>query len=181
MTVRRAAVYFGVASLLAAWFSSAASLPNRQDEAHPAPAATPQEEPSLEEIAAEVRTRAQGLKDRTGAATLPERPVRNPFAFRGLETPAPAPSLRRLEAAVFGPPAPAVVEPPLALIGVAEESRAQGPVRTAMFAAGADELIVAGVGDVVLGRYRVVRVSLDGVDLADVATGALRTLPLSDR
>jgi hypothetical protein len=64
-------------------------------------------------------------------------------------------------------------EPPLDLLGVAEE----GATRTAMIGMG-DELLMVTVGHEVAGRYRVAAVGPDVVELKDLATGATRRLAL---
>jgi hypothetical protein len=69
-------------------------------------------------------------------------------------------------------------EPVLSLIGMAEERRPQGLVRTAMIATEGQELILAAVGDVVVQRYKVTAISADVVELADSETGLVRRLAL---
>lgn len=177
MSFRRAALYVGGASLLAAWFSSAASLsppqrtPAPVDESATATTGT-------EAMAETVREQARRLRERIAAAPLPEQPVRNPFAFRESPTrrePAPV----RAVQAVADAQAPFVApEPPLTLIGVAERQSPAGPTRTAMIATGGDELLMVGVGDSVLGRYTVTAIGPDAAQLSDVTTGATRSLAL---
>jgi hypothetical protein len=173
MTIRRAALYIGGASLLVAWLSSAASLslqtPPRQ---LPAPASN---EPSPELIAASVQAQAKRLKERLATAPLPQEPIRNPFAF-GPVNPPPPTSARRLQASVDEPPALIPPDPMLALIGIGESRNPDGIVRTAMITTDRDELVVAAVGDVVVQRYQVAAIGPDAVELSDVATGTIRRL-----
>jgi hypothetical protein len=175
MTIRRAALYIGGASLLVAWLSSAASVslqtPPRQ---LPAPEST---ESSPELIAASVQAQAKRLKERLATAPLPQEPIRNPFAFRPVNPPPPVPG-RRLQAAVDEPPVPVTADPMLALIGIGESRNPEGIVRTAMITTDRDELVVAAVGDMVLERYKVAAIGADAVELSDGATGTVRRLSL---
>ncbi|MGH9308647.1 MAG: hypothetical protein ACRD1U_04690 [Vicinamibacterales bacterium] len=175
MTIKRAALYIGGASLLVAWLSSAASV-----ALNPAPPrAAPQsiEEPPVDLAAAQVLERARRLKERLAATPPLEEPTRNPFAFRPVER-RPAPTARKLRAAVVQPETLAPAEPRLMLVGVSEDRKPEGPVRTAMLATDSNELIVAAVGDIVLGRYAIKAISLEAVEMADQATGAIRRIAL---
>ncbi len=175
MTIRRAALYIGGASLLVAWFSSAASLSlQRGLRDPPAPGL---DEPSVDAVAmaADVQTQARRLKERLASAPVPQDPVRNPFRFRTVErpaTPAPRPAATLGLLPSVGSPA----EPLLALIGVAEEKKAEGLHRTGLITTDTDELIVVGVGDVVVQRYKVVAIGVDAIELADLSTGVARRL-----
>jgi hypothetical protein len=172
MTVKRAAVYIGSATLLAAWFSSAASVTQWKDR-HAPPAAAPSPAPT-DGIAANVQAQARRLKERLSASPLPLQPVRNPFAFAPSAPPRTVPRVRQPLALAVVQEAPA--EPGLSLIGFAEERRPQGYVRTAMLAGDGDQLIVVGVGDAVLSRYTVAFIGSDAIELADSATGQTRRL-----
>ena len=175
MTLRRAALYVGGASLLAAWFSSAASLslqrPSRAlgGDTIPGPSAT-------DDLAANIQRQAARLRQRLASPPLPQQPARNPFAFRA-QPPKPRPQAARpVEAA---PPAVELpAEPALLLIGLAERKRPEGVVRTAMITTAADDLIMASVGDVVLHRYTVTAIGHDTVELTDVTTGQVRRISL---
>lgn len=175
MTLRRAAVYAGGASLLAAWFSSAASLsPQRAHEVRPAAAAPPAS--PIDDVAAEVERQARRLRERLATAPLPQQPLRNPFAFSRADDSARSPS--PIPSAQSPPPAAQPPEPALTLIGLAEQRLPQGTVRTAMIATGGDELIMAVVGAPVLGRYTVRAISADSVELLETATGRTRVISL---
>ena len=176
MTVQRAAVYIGSATLLAAWFSSAASLSLQSDNRNPPPAATAAPDPT-DGVAAEVQAQARRLKERLTASPLPQQPVRNPFAFAGSTPPR---TVARARPPLLEPlPAPAApAEPMLSLIGFAEERRPQGFVRTAMLAGEGDQLIVAAVGDVVVTRYTVTFIGSDAIELTDSTNGAVRRIAL---
>jgi hypothetical protein len=178
MTIRRATIYIGGATLFAAWLSSAASLslqrpPSRVPETI-ADGIWP-----AERLAADVQARARRLKQRLASAPIPQDPVRNPFMFR--TAPRKLEETARRPAPVLPPPEMAPPEPALMLIGIAEERRTEGVVRTAMLATESDELIVAAVGDGVVQRYKVTAIGHDAVELADATTGLVRRLALRDQ
>lgn len=176
MTIRRAVVYVGGASLLAAWFSSAASLSLSPRDTPPASdvpdAATP-----VEQLAVQIEEQSQRLRQRLEAAPLFEQAVRNPFAFREAPRPPAQPRSPRVEAPALAVPAEPP-EPSLALIGVAEQRRGDATVRTAMLSASGTELILVEIGQGVLQRYQVTAVSAEAVELLDQVTGRIRRLAL---
>jgi hypothetical protein len=175
MTLRRAALYVGGASLLVAWFSSAASLSLPRSNRSLQGSAVPSPSPT-DDLAAEVQQHANRLRQRLAAAPLPQQPVRNPFTFRTVP-----PKARPIERAVEPPPpalpaAPA--EPALTLIGIAEHRRPAGLVRTAMIATAGEELMMATVDDILLQRYKVTAIGHDTIELTDVATGQVRRISM---
>lgn len=174
MTPARAAAYFGSATLLGAWLASAAAVSMRQ----PPPPETPQpvRTSGTETLAADVEAQAVRLKERLAAAPVPQAPARNPFAFASREPPrvrrAAAPIEHDVPAVPALPP-----EPPLDLIGIAEQQTESGVVRTAMITAG-EELFLLTEGQALGPRYKVSAVSADAVELTDSITGAVRRLGL---
>jgi hypothetical protein len=175
MTLRRAALYIGGASLLVAWFSSAASLSLNRSGAQAVPA-EPAPAAATDNLAVELRAQRRLLRERLASAPVPQQPLRNPFAFRARAAkPAAVPrtGVPTVPAAPMEPP-----EPVLTLIGVAERLRETGAERTAMIATEGDQLILAGVGDVVLQRYRVIAISAEVAELSDLTTGRVRRIAL---
>src|SRR5687768_14446628 len=73
MTLRRATLYAGGASLLIAWFSSAASLSLDRNRPRPA-AAVPDAAALTDGVAGHIQAQARRLRDRMAAAPLPQRP-----------------------------------------------------------------------------------------------------------
>jgi hypothetical protein len=71
-----------------------------------------------------------------------------------------------------------VGEPPLQLIGVAEQTVAGVLVRTAVITADSDEPLMVVAGETLGARYRVTAVGADAVELSDLVTGATRRLAL---
>jgi hypothetical protein len=174
MTATRAAAYLGASFLCAAWFASAAGVVTR-----PAPA--PEQDRSVktsgtETLAADVQAQALRLREHMASAPKPREPLRNPFAFALRE----APKSRGVGpvAALRGAPPPPVPEPPLSLIGVAEQQTPTGPARTAIVTADSDEIYMLKEGDVLGARYRVKAVGPDSLELTDLVTGAIRHLVL---
>ncbi len=62
------------------------------------------------------------------------------------------------------------------LVGVAASTRPEGIVRIAMITGGHDELMMVTAGQRILGRYDVVAVGADAVELKDLQTGGTRRL-----
>jgi hypothetical protein len=174
MTANRAAAYFAGCALLGAWLASAAST--SRDGRRPAPR-EPEPSPTAT-LARDVQAQAVRLRDRLAAAPVPRAPHRNPFTFAD-RAPAPPPPVTRAVETPIDIPAPPPPEPVLALIGVAENQTPKGLVRTAMIINEAEDLMMAAVGESVLGgRYQVVAIGADAVELKDTTTGATRRLGL---
>jgi len=171
MTTVRAAGYLGV-SVMMAWLASATSVSH-----YPQPLRIPKSSADGQElgaIAADVQSQALRLKQRLAAAPAPQAPLRNPFEFG-------ARIERRRALAPPGPPAepaPAPVDmaPPLALIGVAEQNTPKGLVRTAMIGQLDGQFVMVTEGEEVAGRYKVIAVGPDTVELKDAVDGSIRRL-----
>ena len=73
------------------------------------------------------------------------------------------------------PPVPTL--PSLKLAGIAEDTEADGPRRTAIIS-GEGQLYMVKEGDAVTPRYRVTRISADVVELVDVIDESVRRLAL---
>src|SRR6185369_5365163 len=126
MTTVRAAGYLGV-SVMMAWLASTTSV-SRHSETPRGPKSSADGE-ALGAIASDVQSQATRLRHRLAMAPAPQAAVRNPFEFGSRTVRRPAP---RVAPAAAEAPAPADVEPPLALIGVAEQKTPTGLVRTAI-------------------------------------------------
>jgi hypothetical protein len=177
MAPKRAAAYIGSASLLAAWLASAAGISMRSSESaeqQPAPVPTS----GTEALAADVQSQALRLRERMEAAPMPKEPLRNPFEFASRESRRQRSASSPMSATIAASGATAVPEPPLTLVGVAEQQTMDGIVRTAMITADSNELFMLVEGDVLGGRYRVKAVGADAVELTDLVTNAIRQLTL---
>jgi hypothetical protein len=175
MNASRLAVWIVVAAASGAWLASAAGV-TRQARIARVPAA-PADTIQLDTLAGEVQAQAGRLRERLANAPAPQATDRNPFSFYS------APVRRRPAAsaqpAMTPPPiVPEFREPALELIGVAESQAPGGVVRTAMISGEQDDLIMVTPGQRILGRYDVISVGEDAVELKDVQTGATRRLIL---
>lgn len=178
MTLRRAVVYVGGASLLVAWFSSAASLSLQRQRREPAQAPEPS---PTEGLAHDVQAQTRRLRERLASAPIPQEPLRNPFVFRR-DAAAPAASPRRFLEPVPPPlSVPEPAEPALTLIGIAEQRVNNAPLRIAMITTAGDELLMVRVGESVIQRYQVTAISSNAAELLDVTTGRGRRLVLQDQ
>lgn len=173
MNMKRAGTAGVAGGALAAWLATAATPGVRQIVTPVVEPASPIE-PRGVDLAAEIRR----LHDRLHPDATPNQPGRNLFMFASRrprpdsavvapQAPAPAPSV----ASVVGPPE-------LKLIGVAEDQGSDGPVRTGILS-GPGQLFLVREGQNVTARYRVVRVSPEVVELADVGDGSTLRLALA--
>jgi hypothetical protein len=179
MTLRRATLYIGGGTLLAAWFSSAASV----SFGHRSPNLSQVDRDAVvpaQAITASVQAQARRLRQRLATAPTPQQPLRNPFSFRTVPAAASAPVMRP-PAREQVPTVPPVVEPPLMLVGLAERQNGEARVRSAVISADGQELIMAEVGTILLGRYTVTSIGTDAVEMTDTSTGRSRRLALQDQ
>jgi hypothetical protein len=179
MTLRRATLYVAGGTLLVAWFSSAASMSLARNPRR-APQVVTDTAPA-QTLAISVQTQAKRLKERLAAAPLPQQPIRNPFAFR------PAPELRVAPVSRALVPVPTtaptemvIPDVPLLLVGLAEHRNGDGLVRSAAISSNGEDLIMADVGSVIVGRYTVTSIGSDAVEMKDGSTGRIRRLVLQN-
>lgn len=175
MSPKRAAAWTLVGALAVAWFASAAGVIGRPWRAPRAPARSAVAR-QAEPVSFDVEAQAERLRKRLSTAPTP-RPVRNPFVFVDRQ-PVQARPAPRAVAPPLVAAAPVDIEPPLALIGVAEDGVGDARVRTAMIAGPGDELILARVGQPVGSRYKVTAIGGDAVELLDATTNRTRRLVL---
>jgi hypothetical protein len=173
MNLKRAVTLMAVGGALAAWLAAAAtSGPRRPAAADVAP------ESPVDARGAALAAEVARLRDGLRPSVAPTH-ARNLFAFRSARPqPAPAtmPPARPVAPALTeAPPAPAV--PSLRLVGLAEDTGPEGPVRTAIIT-GLGQLFMVKEGDTVTARYRVARISADVVELAEVGERATIRLAL---
>jgi hypothetical protein len=177
MSASRAAAWIIGAAVCGAWLASAAGVTRQARAIRVAP--KPADVVQFEALAADVQAQAGRLRERLANAPAPRATERNPFRFSA------SPEHGRTAAAVR--PAPVVVEPAapvdvrepiLELIGIAATNKPEGVIRTALITGGYDELIMVTAGQRILGRYDVVAVGVDAVELKDLQTGGTRRLML---
>jgi hypothetical protein len=107
---------------------------------------------------------------------------RNPFRFRPRPVPSPPPAARpTAPPAVFAPPAPTGPPPPppiaLRYIGLVDAPTQAG--RVAMLSDGRGNVFYGKEGDIIEGRYRVLRVGPDSAELAYLDGRGRQTIRLS--
>lgn len=167
---RIVAIVIGGASL-AGWLAAAVTPGNRVVAPPPEPAP-----PAIDERGAELVGEIARLHDRLRPTATPSV-SRNVFQFGAPRARhAPSDALPVPTTLVDAIP-DAALPPPLTLIGMAEDTGANGPERTAIMSA-AGQLVLAKVGDVVLSRYRVARISSDVVEITDMNDSTLLRLAL---
>ena len=176
MTLRRGVLYAGGASLLVAWFSSAASVSRETGATAAAPPAAAAAVATAN-LAATVQEQGRRLRARLATAPEPQPAQRNPFAFRAAAVRPQKRAAPAEQPAASAAPL-ALTEPVLELVGIAEKIGAESPVRTAMIGTAADEMLLVVVGDTVLGRYRVTAISQDTAELVELETAQVRRLSL---
>jgi hypothetical protein len=179
MSAPRLAAWIIGAAVCGAWLVSAAGVTR---QARITPAAPPTADVvQFDALAADVQAQASRLRERLAQAPAPNSTPRNPFRF------APAPSRQQRRAAITRPDTPEAAaveialppsEPVLDLVGMEETTTAEGLVRTAMMTGEAGDLVMAIAGQRILGRYDVVAIDAQAIELKDVRTGAIRRLVL---
>ncbi len=156
---------------LLAWLAGAAT------SNHAIPTSAVVEPRMIESRGAELADEIARLHERLRPVATPRHPARNLFAYRAAPATAPAapaPTPALTEAA----PAPVPLSlPALKLAGIAEDSGADGPERTA-FISGEGQLFMVKEGETVTQRYRVTKISADVVELIDLTDNTLRRLAL---
>lgn len=185
MTSRKTAVYGVGAALLVAYLASAnmptEDAPSRERAARPSATA------GVESLAREVRSQAAKLHTRMAQAPVPDRNPRNPFSFGskprvGHATSNPVPSdagmVHATVAADAATPAAIAPLPTLTLMGIAEETTAAGPRRTAVISGDGDAIHMVREGQGVGTRYKVTKIGADAVELEDLLTHGYRRIAM---
>ena len=175
MTSGKAAAY-GVGALLVACIA-AANMPS--GDVPPARAARPAPAGPAA-LAGEVSAQAARLQTRMAQAPVPDSNLRNPFTF-GLPARAADANPRMVRAAAVPDPPPAVYVPPLpqlTLMGIAEETTAEGPKRTAVIGGEGDTIYMVAEGQPVGTRYKVTKIGADAIELEDLLTKGYRRIAL---
>ena len=122
----------------------------------------------------DVERESARLRVRMAEAPAPRRSGRDPFRFA--ERRPVEPARVRVQRSVHQPSmdlaaqTPVAAPPAIKLIGVAERATADGTVRTAVLSGAADVFLV-GVNEQVLGRFTVVAIAAEAVEVVDSTTG----------
>jgi hypothetical protein len=176
MTVKRAAIYGGLGTLVAAYLAAANSSPLQNTDAARERSARATATSGTQTIVSEVQAQAARLRTRMQQAPVPDRNPRNPFAFAEV---APKPRAAEVvHATVADSPAVAPAPPPLTLMGMAEDETPQGVRRTAVISGAADAVYMVTEGETLIGRYRVAKIGADAIELDDLVTHGVRRLAM---
>ncbi len=185
MKVERGVAAIGGTALLVAWIAVAADLA-RGPRVVVAEREQPRELTRAERIAADIESQSARLHARLASAPLPSPEGRDPFRFNDR---APRAMTRVAAAAVRDdaasrPDAAGSVEPvapvatvPLTLSGIAEDTSADGTIRTAVLS-GLGDVFLVKAGDVIASRFQIVAVGADAVEILDTTSGATVRLGL---
>jgi hypothetical protein len=168
-------VVYGTCGAILVACLAAANMPS-QDPAEPMTHASRVARINPDSIAADVQSQAARLHERMAEAPAPAAAVRNPFAFGEPRAPRSAPRADVVHATVVEEAA-AAVAPALLLMGIAEETTANGPRRTAIIGGEGDALFMVVEGESV-GRYKITKIGADAVELEDQTTKGYRRLAL---
>ncbi len=168
MKLKRAAKFAAVVGALAAWLAAAATSGRRTP-----PPPTPIAKPAADGAA--LANEIAQLHERLRPVSSPRQPSRNLFSYSTPKAPPPAlpaPSAALSEAAPVRPAFPA-----LKLSGIGEDETPDGLVRTAIIS-GLGQLFIVKEGESVTERYRVLKISPEVVELADLTDGTNLRLAL---
>lgn len=172
MNLKRTATIVVVGGAAAAWLSAAMTLNERRSTIVKGP--TPPAEIDAARLASEVAR----LHERLRPQAAPTQAARNPFEFRSTPRRPARPVVQQPPSFGEGVATSVTVpEPPLKLVGIAEDTGPDGPVRTAIISGGS-QLFLVKHGENVTPRYEVVAISSDVVELKDLEDGKTRRLTL---
>jgi hypothetical protein len=178
----RAVAIVASTGMILTWLANAASPRPEPAGSQAPPRAVATGEVTPSESAAltfDMERETERLRHRLAASPGPARSGRDPFRFGERRV---AMSPRRATAPPQYAEVPVTqvavdVPPPLRLIGVAERAAGETSTRTAVLS-GESDVFLVGVGDQVLGRYTVVAVAAETIELSDASTGRVIRLAL---
>lgn len=170
MNAKRAATFGAAGAVLAAMLAGAATTGRR-----PVAPVSRVNTSAVELRGAELASEIARLRERLRPTNGPRQPARNLFQF--------GPGRVAREDAI-APPSPAIADAPmrpaaapLKLVGMAEDTGADGTVRTAIIS-GFGDLFLVKEGESVTPRFRVVAISDRAVELMDLEGGTTLRLAL---
>jgi hypothetical protein len=170
VNLKHAATIVTTGGALAAWIAGSVTTSRSVAQA------TVVARPAIDAQGAELAVEVSRLHDRLQPSATPRSPSRNLFRFRAAPPPhAVAPTAAPAAPQPETPAPPPVV--PMRLVGMAEDTGPDGPVRTA-FINVEGQLFNVREGEMLLQKYRVAKISADVVELADVGDGTVRRLAL---
>ena len=105
---------------------------------------------------------------------------RNIFTMAAIPMPTPIASVKKEYTVVVPPtPTPPPPPPPIPIKYYGFASKPSEPKRVFLQQQGAEEVWVAGQGDIVARRYRVIKIAPNSVTMEDVLTGDRQPIPLT--
>lgn len=157
--------------------SAAPSVPASSAQAQPRPGAiVPTQDGSDPRLRLDILSDSRKVKYETGG--------RNIFTMEAAKIEAPIANPRVQNTEAYGPPAPPTPTPipppppiPIKYYGFA--NRSADARKVFLQQQGAEQIFVAGQGEIVARRYRVVQISPNSVTMEDVLTGNRQPIPLS--
>ncbi|PWT87004.1 MAG: hypothetical protein C5B57_00065 [Blastocatellia bacterium] len=171
MTFTRTAKFVFVGGALAAWLAAAATTGVRYESKPVVRQLQPIDRNSVA-LANEIAR----LHERLRPDITPRQPGRNVFSFAAAK-PRPIPESSTLRPALSEARAVKSPPPPLKLSGIAEDTTSEGIVRTAIIS-GLGQLFLVKEGEQIADRYRVVKVSAEAAELADLTDSTIIRLAL---
>jgi hypothetical protein len=172
MNASRAAVMVIGVNLVAVWVAAAAG--GRTAEPPRQPDVRVVQDRAVVDAQSALVEATDRLRRHTGPSRETAQIRRDPFSFAGDRT--PRPDIVGAPSATSEPsPASAPVAPDILLQGVAESRDGEQVVRTAILSVGGD-LVFAVVGSTVGGRFTVVTVTADSVELEALQGGGRHTI-----
>jgi hypothetical protein len=175
---RTATIVVGL-NLIAVWVAAAAG----GLVAQPAPASVPagvSTDQAVEEASSLLTSATQRLETHARRREIPAPVARDPFRFGGTATAAArhSPDVRETDRPVESRPAEASAPAfNVVLQGMAESQDGDSVVRTAILTADGD-LVLATVGMAIGGRFQVVAIAADSIELEDRVDHSRRTCRL---
>jgi hypothetical protein len=164
-------VFVGTGLIAGVWLASGATSPRETTAPVAAVRAT-----RLDGQGAALAEEIARLHDHLRPSTTPRAPGRNLFSYQSRQVAAPPP--RSSPAAPLTEPA--LVKPPpprIKLSGIAEDTTADGVVRTAIVSA-FGQLFMVKEGESITARYRVEKISSDVLELSDQMDGSVLRVAL---
>jgi hypothetical protein len=172
MNASRAAVMVIGVNLVAVWVAAAAGGRAAQPPRQPDVRVT--QDRAVTEAQSALVEATDRLRRHTGPSLETAQVLRDPFSFAGARPPGPETDGAQL--ATSEPvPASAPVAPDIMLEGMAESRDGETVVRTAILSV-SGELVFATVGSTVGGRFTVVAVTAESVELEALQGGGRQTI-----
>ncbi|MEK6629935.1 MAG: hypothetical protein AABY89_04280 [Acidobacteriota bacterium] len=186
MNASRAAVMVVGVNMVAVWMAAAAGRSAMADQVPLVASRAVIEQQEVHHARASLVAATERLDARDQAPGVPEAVARNPFRFGAARTAAPLPAHQGGEPATSAGrvqdtatrPDGAAGQDDMRLEGMAETRVGDEVRRTAIMTTGG-AVVLATIGTELSGRYKVIAIGADSVDLDDVRGGPRRVLKLS--